>query len=52
MLGGRHIALLVRLSGGQQRELGQAELVGEPAREREVAVVDRIERAAQQADAT
>ena len=52
MLGGRHVALLVRLPGGQQRELGQAEHVGETARECEVAVVDRVERAAQQADTT
>ncbi|EDT40230.1 hypothetical protein BamMEX5DRAFT_4009 [Burkholderia ambifaria MEX-5] len=52
MFGGRHVALLVRLPGRQQRELGQAEHVGEPAREREVTVVDRVERAAQQADAT
>jgi len=52
VLGGRHVALLVRLPGGQQHELGQAEHVGEAPREREMAVVNRVERAAQQADAT
>ncbi|KWH37735.1 hypothetical protein WL99_34805 [Burkholderia cepacia] len=52
MLGGRHVALLVRLPGGQQHEFGQAEQPGKPAREREMAVVDRVESAAQQADTT
>lgn len=43
-------ALLVRLPGGQQYEFGQVEQLGEPAREREMAIVDRVEGAAQQAD--
>jgi hypothetical protein len=50
MLGGRHVALLIRLSGRQQHELGQLQHVGEPARECEMAIVDRVERAAEQAD--
>ncbi len=48
----RHIALLPRLAGGQQHELGQLQQLGEAPREREVSVVNRIERAAEQADAS
>ncbi|EGD01880.1 hypothetical protein B1M_24365 [Burkholderia sp. TJI49] len=38
------------MPGGQQHDFGQVEHLGETAREREMAVVDRVERAAQQAD--
>ena len=50
MLCRRDIGLLPWLAGGQQHELGQLQYVGEPSREREVAVVDRIERTAEQTD--
>ena len=46
----RHARFLPRLAGGQEHEFRQTQHVGETPREREVAVVDRIEGAAEQTD--
>ena len=48
--GRRHVRFLPRLAGRQQHEFGQLQHLGETPREREMAVVDRIESAAEQAD--
>ncbi len=49
--GGGHVGLLPRLAGRQQHDFGQPQHVGEAPRQCEMPAMDRIERAAEQADA-
>jgi len=51
VFGRRYICFLPRLASRHQDEFGQIERVGETSCQRKVAVVDRVERAPEYADA-
>src|SRR5580658_7706659 len=48
----RHVLLLPRLASRQQHQLGERQQAGETSRDGEVPIVNRVERAAENADAS